>query len=506
MNTTTKSPSMLALLFLAMLTFFSTATFAAPPETMRIWRVQIQFQTPNVSDAGSDDSVRVRLNGTNSTWLDYGRDDFARNTVQTYDLNLTGLSRLSDLQYIYITKTGSDGWLVKSFSLLVNGRAIYTQTFPGNGRWLDTDSGESPNYFVSSSTLRADDAWVNYAPPLPPFVIPRVEMESRIEGMVGDFIHGNQLEWGHLYGRAVEGTRKNANTLHFDLDLKAAIDYLPDPEVDVDFDVEVTCANGTIAMTVKNVVVDVDSNPILRVLTLNLISFLDNYLSGRINDAVKNIKIGQNVPIGFCPNITIDGNANVIFSLPTNGNIPILTLAEMDRAADDVAISSMEDNAKPLGVSIEAGDAAKAGEDLPYSVRVKSNKPQASGFDVQIELPSSAHLPSAVVEVVDDAGNRSMVGAQAVPENGKTVLRFRDYLNAGAIKTYTTKVQFEQAANATSSIATKVMPLNADETIDATATVDAVTTLKTEGDVTRAKATLKQSTSTRKVDRKLSQD
>ena len=491
MNTTTKTILMTATLFLILITSLCPTALASPPESMRVWRVQIQFNTPNISDADSDDSVKVQLNAGNSTWLDYGRDDFERGTSYTYDLKLNGINTLSDIQYIYISKDGSDGWLIKSFSLIVNGRTIYSQTFPGNGRWLDNASGYSRTYLVPFATLRGNSSWTSYTPPFPPFVIPRAELESRIEGIVGDYIHGNELEWGHLYGRAVEATRKNANTVHVDLDLEADIPVLPNPEVDVDFDVIVTCANGTISLQVKNVVVDVDSNPALRILTLNLISFLDNYISDRINDGVKNIKIGQNVPVGFCPVITVDSNANVVFSLPNTG----MTLAQagVEIADDAVAMAPSEDNQKPLAVTIETGEQNSAGDAMPYSVQVKSNKLEVSSYDIQIELPAQAHLTSAAVEVVDDAGNHSVVAAQAIVENGKTMLRFRDYLNAGASKTYTAKMMFAANAKAMTNIVAHVTPLNSDETLDTDATIDSVTTLKMDGEVVRAGATLKQS-------------
>jgi hypothetical protein len=56
-----------------------TAVVASP-----IWRAQITIQVGNVGNAGTDDGVRVELSPTNSTWLDYARDDFERNSSFTY--------------------------------------------------------------------------------------------------------------------------------------------------------------------------------------------------------------------------------------------------------------------------------------------------------------------------------------------------------------------------------------------------------------------------------------
>ncbi len=183
----------------AFLLTMTSAVWATPSETAPIWRVQLRVQVANVEDAGTDDGLRVQLNSSSGTWLDTGRDDFERNTAFTYDLKLDGISRISDLHYLYLTKTGSDGLGLKSFTLYVNGRTIYTQVF-ATAHWLDNDDGHIRTYYVPSSTLRADDAWRAYTQPFPPLSISHLEMESRITGMLGDMMHGNRLAWGRNTG------------------------------------------------------------------------------------------------------------------------------------------------------------------------------------------------------------------------------------------------------------------------------------------------------------------
>lgn len=70
---------------------------AAPPNTMPIWRLQVCFLTANVGDAGTDDWVKVELNGANRTWLDSGRNDHERNTDETFDLRTEGIYTLADI-------------------------------------------------------------------------------------------------------------------------------------------------------------------------------------------------------------------------------------------------------------------------------------------------------------------------------------------------------------------------------------------------------------------------
>jgi hypothetical protein len=109
--------------------------------------------------------------------------------------------------------------------------------------WLDTDGGHSPTLTVSHAELRAHPAWAGYnhtaAQFLPAFGIPNEELVSRVEALVDDSLHGEDLYWGDLHGPAVEITRgcpaseAECTTAHVDLDL-AYDTWLPDPEVDVD--------------------------------------------------------------------------------------------------------------------------------------------------------------------------------------------------------------------------------------------------------------------------------
>src|SRR5262245_57052957 len=321
------------------------AAFATPAENAPIWRVQMRIQTADVGDAGTDDSVRVRLNAANSTWLDYGRDDFPRNNTFTYDLKMDGISRISDLDYISISKTGDDGLCLKSFALLINGREIYTEIFPGSGHWLDTDSGHSPSYFVSGTAMRLDNSWVAYTQPFPPLAIPNAEIVSRIEGMVGDFIHGKRLQWGHKYGSAyVEVVKKPGavNTLEVDLDLELDLPYWFNPEVDVNFDIQVRCIDNQVVLKVTNVTADVDSDVISELLSLGIIEFLDDSLADRLNEGLRGINLSLKVEVPFCPVINVDNDGDINFSLPT-----VLTRAqapaEQSRAPQLESSETIED-------------------------------------------------------------------------------------------------------------------------------------------------------------------
>ena len=96
----------------------------------------------NVSDADTDDDLNVSLrdNDNGGTWLDYGRDDFERGDVFTYELQTNNLSDLSDINNIRLLKLGTNGLCLAGLSLLADGEEIYNQDFaasPSKCQWLD---------------------------------------------------------------------------------------------------------------------------------------------------------------------------------------------------------------------------------------------------------------------------------------------------------------------------------------------------------------------------------
>ncbi|MCZ6655520.1 MAG: hypothetical protein O7D91_21135 [Planctomycetota bacterium] len=214
-----------------------------------IFRAQLVVKTADVSDAGTDDDVRVRLNsppGTfspsgNVTDVDYGRDDFERGDSFIYDLELTGLTRLTDVTLINLSKTGSNGWCVEELSLLINNESVYSESFgPTNETclWLDNSGPYSRNHSIFHEKLRDHVLWQNFTQRFPQVFVRR-EIESRIEGMVGHLIAGDsRIKWGDRNGRAwVEATRRNQEMVHIDLDLEGVVSWWFNPSVDIDFDV-----------------------------------------------------------------------------------------------------------------------------------------------------------------------------------------------------------------------------------------------------------------------------
>jgi hypothetical protein len=281
----------------------------------KVWRAQIRLVTGNVGDAGTDDSVRVELGSGNGTWIDYGRDDFERNDDFTYDLNLDNIATLGDISMLRISKPGNDGWCLRSLELIINGRPIYSrssETFP-KGCWLHSPF-LSETLTISDVALHAHSLWQNFQQPSPSPIIPREEMERRIEGIMGDKVYYNSLEWGHLYGRAVEATRQDGQALRMDLDLE--YHGVVTPEVDVDFDLRFSCQEGTIEIRTENLVVNVDSPWWQEVLTLGIAEYVDRKVRRGIERAFDPITESLDTGTPFCPNITVQENGDILFTLP----------------------------------------------------------------------------------------------------------------------------------------------------------------------------------------------
>lgn len=295
------------------LLFTAGTAHAAPPEESLVFRAEIEIKVADCKDAGTDDGVNVQLNDNNLTWLDYGRDDLERNRLYAYDL--VPIRNIQDITMLRVAKTGSDGVAIESLALRINGIPIFRKNF---GRhWLDNEKNHSTQLTIDSQELRNNSSWIDFpALVLPPFFLPRVELESRIESLVGHTIHGQQLYWGHLHGRAVEVSRTDSSTIHVDLDLAASVPVIWDPEVDVDFDIRFACNGGQISLTVMNAEVDTDYPWYIDIFTLTLLDdVIQLFVPDSLNDSLNNIMTTLDTGAGFCPQITVSSDGGVGFTL-----------------------------------------------------------------------------------------------------------------------------------------------------------------------------------------------
>ena len=305
---------------------FSVPQSMATIDGRDIWRVQLRLRTANVPDANTDDDVYVYLKEPHATYLNYSHNDFERGNEFTYDLLTDGLSDLSDINEIYIIKPGSDGWCIEALALLINGREIYNEQFGSTAstcHWLDQGGDSLYHYFITRTTLRAHPLWQGFEQPPPPLGLPRAELESRIEGIVGDALHGTDAYWGDLDGdRYVEVTGKDGERAHVTVDLSADVPGF-DAEVDLSFDLKFTgaCSDGQtpleLHITTENVSAGADLDWYTELLTLGLANLAEGGIADRVVDAFpdldKTITINTNETVCVTPVVIQSGD--VVFTV-----------------------------------------------------------------------------------------------------------------------------------------------------------------------------------------------
>jgi hypothetical protein len=175
----------------------------------RVSRIQLEIHVADVEDAGTDDDMLVRLNSAlgyemprgQRGYLDYGQNDFERNSTFTYDLDTRGVNQLSDINQLMIYKSGHDAVCIDSVALLVNGVRVFDRAFGNTAstcRWMSESSALWPNTLLLDFwELRAHPLWSAYAPP--PLeqtrVMQQLDLERLVEGYIANFIYDSGLYW-----------------------------------------------------------------------------------------------------------------------------------------------------------------------------------------------------------------------------------------------------------------------------------------------------------------------
>ena len=279
-------------------------------DDVAVWRLQVKITTDGRKDANTDDEVYVHLNGNSSKrfYLDKGGDDREKNRTDVYDIVNTGITKIGDIRFLKLAKQGTDGWCIKKIEVLVNNvpTPIYRKYY-SSCKWIDGNDGHPSSIYISGSQMRQYSGWKYtsqnqgkiWLPPLGN--LPRDMFENIVESMFGHLRHVNNdlksLYWGKKYGsRWVEASYKaNSNpTIHFDLDLAKDVNNFFDPEVDVDFDLVFSCANGRITLELQNPTVKGYYWGKIKIFTANL----DDYKLGNFNTP-------------FCPSIQVNGDGSV---------------------------------------------------------------------------------------------------------------------------------------------------------------------------------------------------
>ena len=285
-----------------------------PPENMPIWRAQINFVTSSTSDAGSDDNVKVELRSDNATFINSYADDFEPGS-RTYDLRLENISKLSDIDFLRVSKTGDDGWTIARMQLIINNTVLFDQLFQPR-LVLDNEGGHATVFFIDDFFMRQRAEWMNYQVPTRPNVISINDIRWRIESLFGDFV-SNSDDLILAEGQGVQVYTLNANTWHVHVPLEVDKD-LWNPDLDLDFDLSVFFV-GVGFITVKpdfqvtNIVVDESfgaDGP------HGTGYFLEHEFLSRLNQMLKNFTYRAGSGIFITPNGDLVFNPLIVVTEP----------------------------------------------------------------------------------------------------------------------------------------------------------------------------------------------
>jgi hypothetical protein len=434
-----KSVTRMFLLFAIMFVLYSSNVVAAPPNTLKIWRAQLYIYIADKDDAGTNDRVSVQLNAANNTLLNGDHSDFDRAQGRAWDLRLDGINQISDLDYLRISKTGSDGICIRYMSLKINNRVIYVEDFP-NGLWLDDSGGFSNLYLLDDYFMRQRSEWIYFEQLAVPTVIPVDETRLRLESLVGDFVPTASLDWGPIYNYyGVDIWVVTTNMWHVDLDLHGCkiTNYLSD-EADVDFDLTISCANAKPNFIVSNVVISASN--VCESARTQLRNFITNTLRLRLNDMMKNYVYRDPLYPGYpavCPRVTLspEGDLHFIPQGPIRGQAVEDTVERYSKAPAD-------DSGALLSLQINTVGDIKPFIDTPLNIQVKSNLSEDTEADLQIQLPAQIAASDIQVEAQDATGKRRLVAQISADQNGNTLLSWRDKLIAGKDVVYTIGIKF----------------------------------------------------------------
>ncbi|HVG38555.1 MAG TPA: PLAT/LH2 domain-containing protein, partial [Pyrinomonadaceae bacterium] len=403
---------------------------AAPPENMGIWRAQIFLQTFNTSDAGTDDKVRVELRSNNGTWLDSPQDDWEVGS-RTYELRLDNITRLSDLDYLRISKTGSNGWCIGRILLIVNGLALYDEQFP-SGHWLDNSGGHTNVYFIDDYFMRLRAEWANYVAPTRPDVVPVGSLKARIQGLFGDFLtDDSNLGFGSSNPVSIGTLDANSWRVHVDVDDEKPWP-VPDQDVEVDFDLTVGWAGNLVfvrpSFTVENLNVDYTWPGYGG----SARTFMNNNFKPRFDAMMKGFGYTKGSGIQIAPNGDLHFLPIVFNPYPFPITPGVTT--EQGRAMNTFA--APHKSGSPLALRVKTGGEFKAQAETAFTATLASGLEEDAEVEITFTLPAGVSLPNPVIEADDGEGVRILAPQFEAQNDGTTLVSLRERVAAGKAIAY----------------------------------------------------------------------
>lgn len=235
-------------------------------EDIPVYRIQLRISTGTGTDAGTDDPVYTQLNKNDTRfYLVKGTDNFVEGRSAKYDVISESIKTIKDIEFLRFGIKGDDGVCFKKVELLLNNSEIplFSKSWrDGKGNCFDNASSSLlPIIEISGLELRTSPYW-KYIVTKPsnislcwaPTSISKEWITSLVEAFFGNKLQYNEgLKWGNkpITSTAVDVRVVNDHTLQFDLDLQRDI-FGPNPEVDVDFELDFHCINGVFSAEIQN--------------------------------------------------------------------------------------------------------------------------------------------------------------------------------------------------------------------------------------------------------------
>lgn len=166
-----------------------------------LWRATLRVRVADVSDAGTDSAVHVRLNSPtgigfspsgNETWIDTPLDDFEANTSRDYELLLNHVRNdVSEVKMIALLVDGDDALCIRSVELFLNERSMFAQDFGTAGVWVS----EGNQLTVRREQLRGSTAWQTAGSIPRPAIVRYSVMDIVATAAVGHALHGRDVSF-----------------------------------------------------------------------------------------------------------------------------------------------------------------------------------------------------------------------------------------------------------------------------------------------------------------------
>ena len=217
-----------------------------------VWRTELRVRVANVPNAGTDRWIAAALTfpvnnlpGGNYTGINYAIDDFEAGSDMTYDLSQTGITALHDISRIYLgISHWDDAVCLRDIELKVNGQVAFQKAWGNTAstcQWIGGSNG--PQWIlIDHAEMRANPTFANFTAPSAGLIVLKDELASRIESLVGSMLfQRTDVAWrGVDSGYGVQVSKKLGfdNVVHVKLPLEGLVDNFPNPDIDIQFDVE----------------------------------------------------------------------------------------------------------------------------------------------------------------------------------------------------------------------------------------------------------------------------